>query len=225
VINQDPASEAFGYYKAFGTRLAEQGFVVFAPQNPYRGHNRFRELQRKANPLGLTLFSFITAQHARLLEWLATLPFVDGNRIGFYGLSYGGTTALRVPAALNGYALSICSGNFNDWVRKSVSVDFPVGYLFTGEYEMFEFNLGETFSHAEMAALIAPRPFMVERGHQDPVAVDPWVAAEYQRVQRLYEQLGIPDRTRIEYFDGGHTIHGDGTFEFLRRHLGRPKPD
>ena len=33
--------------------------------------------------------------------WLATLPFVDAKRIGFYGLSYGGKTAMRVPALLD----------------------------------------------------------------------------------------------------------------------------
>ena len=59
VINADPASEGFRYYKAFAARLAERGFVVFAPHNPYRGGERFRQLQRKANPLGKSLFSII----------------------------------------------------------------------------------------------------------------------------------------------------------------------
>jgi dienelactone hydrolase len=219
-INEDPQSQAFGYYKGFAARLAGQGFVVFAPQNPYRYGEQFRPLQRKANPLKLSLFSFIIAQHSRVLDWLATLPFVDAGRIGFYGLSYGGATALRVPAVLEGYSLSICSGNFNDWVRKNVSTDFPASYMFHGEYEMPEFDLGHSFGHAEMAALIAPRPFMVERGHADNVGLDEWVAAEYAKVRAFYEQLGIGDRTAIEFFDGGHTINAIGTFDFLHRHLG-----
>ena len=69
-------------------------------------------MQRKANPLKASLFSVIIAQHSRILDWLGTLPFVDAKRIGFYGLSYGGKTAMRVPAVLPGYALSICSGGF-----------------------------------------------------------------------------------------------------------------
>ena len=28
-------------------------------------------------------------------------------------------------------------------------------------------------------------------------------------------------RAEIEFFDGPHEIHGEGTFHFLRRHLGR----
>jgi dienelactone hydrolase len=224
VINQDPKSETFHYYSGFAARLAEQGFVVFAPHNPYRGENTFRQLQRKANPLKESLFSVIIAQHSQILDWLATLPFVDAKRIGFYGLSYGGKTAMRVPAVLPGYTLSICSGDFNDWIRKNVSVDFPVSYMFTGEYEMPEWKLGTTFSYAELAALIAPRPFMVERGHSDPVGLDDWVAAEYSKVRRLYDQLGVGDQTAIEFFNGGHTINGVGTFDFLHKHLNWPCP-
>ena len=37
---------------------------------------------------------------------------------------------------------------------------------------MPEFDLGNTFNYGEMAGLIAPRPFMVERGHDDGVAPD-----------------------------------------------------
>ena len=225
VLDQDPKSEAYRYYHGFAARLAEQGFVVFAPHNPYRGQTAFRQLQRKANPLKESLFSLIIAQHSRILDWLGELPFVDAKRIGFYGLSYGGKTAMRVPAVLPGYALSICSGDFNDWIRKNVSVDSPTSYMFTGEYEMPEWNLGPTFSYAELAALIAPRPFMVERGHTDPVGLDEWVAAEYAKVRRLYDQLGIGDQTAIEFFNGGHTINGVGTFEFLHKHLNWPKPE
>ena len=74
-------------------------------------------------------------------------------------------------------------------------------------------------NYAEMAALIAPRPFMVERGHHDGVGTDEWVSYEYAKVRRLYAKLGISERTEIEFFDAGHTIHGVGTFEFLRKNL------
>ena len=218
----DPKKSGRPYY-AFAAQLADRGYIVYAPQNPYVGGDKFRVLQRKANPLGLSLFSFIVRQHERTLDWLASLPFVDPKRIAFYGLSYGGKTAMRVPALLDRYCLSICSGDFNEWIYKNASYDFRGSYLYTNEYEMPEFNLGNTFNYAEMAALIAPRPFMVERGHDDGVGTDEWVAYEYAKVRRHYAKLKIPERTAIEFFPGVHEIHGQGTFEFLDRHLRGPK--
>jgi hypothetical protein len=70
-------------YKKFAAQLADRGFVVYAPQNPYIFEERYRYIQRKANPLKWSLFSFILAQHDRTLEWLSQLPFVDPKRIGF----------------------------------------------------------------------------------------------------------------------------------------------
>ncbi|MCS7046363.1 MAG: hypothetical protein NZO58_08415 [Gemmataceae bacterium] len=210
------------YYNSFGSHLADQGFVVFAPQNPYIFKNEFRQTVRKANPLGLSLYSFIVRQHQRILEFLATLDFVDATRIAYYGLSYGGKVAMRIPAILEGYCLSICSGDFNEWIWKNITLDWPGSYMFTGEYEMYEFDLGNTFNYAEMAALIAPRPFMVERGHGDGVGLDEYVAFEYAKVRRLYARLGIADRTEIEFFVGGHECYLRGTVAFLRKHLHWP---
>ena len=217
----DPRSQSV--YRAFGARLADLGYIVYAPQNPYVGHDRFRTLQRKLNPLKQSLFSVIVRQHDQTLRWLASLPQVDPERIAFYGLSYGGKTAMRVPAILDRYCLSICSGDFNEWVVKNTNLDRPESYMFTLEYDMYEFGLAERFNYAEMAALIAPRPFMVERGHRDGVAPDEWIGHEFAKVKRTYDFLNLPGRVEIAYFNDGHRIDGRGTFPFLARHLGWPR--
>jgi hypothetical protein len=82
----DPRVESH-YYHRYACRLAEQGFVTFSPQNLYIGGDTYRVLQRLANPLKLSLFSFVVRQHQRILEWLASLSFVDKKRLAFYGLS------------------------------------------------------------------------------------------------------------------------------------------
>ncbi len=208
------------YYNSYAAQLADRGYIVFAPQNPYIFDTYFRQIMRKANPLKLSLFSFIIRQHQRIIDWLETQPNVDAKRIAFYGLSYGGKTAMRVPAVEKRYCLSICSGDFNEWIGKIVSTELPMGYMFTKEYDMLEFNLGHTYNYAEMANLIAPRPFMVERGHDDGVGIDEMIAYEFAKVRYLYEnKLKIGDRTELEFFVGGHEIHGKGTFAFLDRHL------
>jgi dienelactone hydrolase len=216
--------KGFDAYKAFAGRLAERGFITFAPQNLYIFGDRFRTLQRKANPLGKTLFSIIVPQHQQIVKWLGEQNFVDKDRIAFYGLSYGGKSAMRIPPLVPEYCLSICSADFNEWVWKNASTKSPYSYVWTNEYEIFEWDLGSTFNYAEMAALIAPRPFMVERGHFDGVAPDETVAYEFAKVKHLYHaQLKLPeDACQIEFFVGPHTINGKGSFEFLHRHLAWP---
>ncbi len=207
----------------FAARLADRGFITFAPHNLYRHGERFRQLHRKANTIGASLYSLITAQHEQWLTWLSSRPEVDASRIGFYGISYGGTTAMFVPPTVEGYALSICCANFNQWTRMVAGTE-AMGYMFTGQWEFPHFNMGGTFSHAELAFLMIPRPFMVERGQHDSVALSSEVASEFAKVQWLYDQFGLGDRTTLEVFSGGHCINGEGTFDFLHRHLNWPAP-
>jgi hypothetical protein len=211
-------------YHDFAAKLCERGFITFSPQNIYIFKDRFRTLQRKANSVGKTLFSVMVPQHQQIVNWLKTQPNVDPDRIAFYGLSYGGKSAMRIPALVTDYCLSICSADFNEWVLKNASSRHNFSYVWTGEYEIFEFDLGSTFNYAEMAALICPRPFMVERGHFDGVGEDEWVAYEFAKIRYLYQaKLGIGARTEIEWFVGPHTINGKGTFDFLHKHLDWPK--
>jgi hypothetical protein len=210
------------YYNDVAAKLADQGFVVYIPQNPYRGEDRYRWLSRKANTIKKTLFSFIVSQHEQTISWLGSLPFVDKSRIAFYGLSYGGETAMRVPAVLEGYCLSICSGDFGDWSRKVVDTHQPASYMHSIEWEMPYFNMGSTFSYAEMSYLIFPRPFMVERGHDDRVQPDEWVAYEYAKVKFVYDKFNLGDKTEIQFFNGGHSMRLEGTFQFLHKHLQWP---
>jgi hypothetical protein len=207
-------------YKGLASQLADLGYIVFAPHFPWRQGHEYRDLQRKANPVGLTVFSLKLLQHERMLDWLTAQPWVDADKIGLYGLSWGGKVAMRMPALLDRYSLSICSGDFNEWIWKNATTDWYNSYMFVPEYEMFDFNLGNTFGYAEMAAMIAPRAFMVERGHNDGVGIDEWVAFEYAKVRRLYDKLSIPQMTEIEFFNGTHEIHAVGTFKFIEKHFG-----
>jgi len=62
----------------------------------------------------------------------------------------------------------------------------------------------------------------VERGHDDGVGIDEWVAFEYAKVNRLYNKLNIPAKTAIEYFDGAHEINAEGTIQFIKQQFDWP---
>lgn len=198
--------------------LVNRGFVVFSPFNPYQFNIR------KANPLKASAFSIIIPQHQQILNFLSSLDYVDYKRVALYGKSWGGRTAQRVPVVLDGYSVAISSAYFNDWVPKTVSTHYRNSYFFTKSIGIYEWNMGNTFTHAEMALMIAPRPFMVESGYLDGVAAHEMVAYEFAKVKRIYDCMGISDRVDLELFMGGHDINGQGTFRFLHKHLDWPEP-
>lgn len=214
-----PESGGAKTYHAIAPRLAEKGYVVFAPQNPYIFEDRYRQLQRKANPLKLSLYSVIHAQYEQMFAWLRTVPQADADKVAFIGQSYGGKTAVRVPPVMPGFALAISTGDFNEGVTKMASTLYPFSFALWDEYEMFEFDLGNTFNYSDLAGLMAPRPFMAQRGHADTVAWDEFVGYEYAFVRKLYTQLKIPERTAIDWFDGGHEIDLQPALAFFDRFL------
>ncbi len=206
-----------GAYHSFAARLAEEGFVTFAPSVMFPPSD---SLVRKCNSVGLTQYSYVAAMHQQIVNWLRTQPFVEGDRIALYGLSWGGKTAMRMPLLVDGYAMTIVSGDFTEWIWKTATTDSDYSYVFQPEPYIFEFDLGSTYGYAEMAALIAPRPFMVERGHFDPVGLDEQVAFEFAKVRHLYNaRLKLPENCAIEWFVGGHEINRGETLKFLHRHL------
>ena len=205
----------------FAAQLAERGYITYAPQNPYIFEDRFRTLQRKGNPLEqVTLFDHRAAARAdrRLAGIARRLSIPSGLRSTAFPMAAKRPCACRpiverlLPVDLLGRFQRV---DLEEHLV-AVALQLPVH---AGEYEMFEFDLGNTFNYAEMAGLIAPRPFMVERGHRDGVAPDEWVAYEYAKVRLSYADLKIPERTTIEFFDGPHEIHSVGTFAFLHQQL------
>lgn len=139
-----------------------RGFIVYAPQNPYRGRDRFRTLQRKSNPVGRSLFSYILPQHQVTLNWLKTLPGVDPQRIAFYGTLLWREDSRACAAAadrLRPLESPARPTTTNGFRRR---IDTGMSYIFTGEYEIFEWNMGHLANYAELSYLMMPRPFMVE---------------------------------------------------------------
>jgi len=209
-----------GAYHSFGYRLAQLGYVVLAPRMVTFREKRQR-LHRKAMLMGQQLMGAEMFALSRAVDYLETLDFVDADRIGMYGLSQGGQSALWLPACDPRIQVSVCSAFFNlRWKKMVVSdgVNY-VAYLDTEEEDKFYRGQLLEFSDPEIVSLICPRAFFVEAGKQDQAAYWQFQVEEFERVKELYTRLGIPDRCGIEVFDGGHEIHFVGAVEFLDRHL------
>ncbi len=126
------------YYRRFGQRLAERGYVVFAPYltvpsdpepnpNVHRA-NLINPLVREAAAIGMMRTSLELAKLHRIVDFLQSLPFVDAQRIGYYGLSYGGYAAIWMPPLEPRLRFTIISGFFNHSRLNLTSEDSRYSY-------------------------------------------------------------------------------------------------
>jgi dienelactone hydrolase len=216
----DPKVDA--YYDRFGWKLAKRGYVVFAPMISVQIASDRSALARRSHLIGLTPQGMEVRKFGRVIDYLSSLSFVDPERFSFYGLSYGGYTALWTAPAEPRFKAVISSGHFNDWDIKTSDITEGTSFLFHADtFDMFNYDLLHSFSHSEIAMLTAPRAFAVEIGDKDGVVVLPhrFVRTEMDRVAKLYDQLGISDRFLVASFSGPHKIDGEQIYPFLDRLL------
>lgn len=217
-----PNSAADAVYSRFGMNLAKRGYVVFAPMISTQTGAERDAVGRRAALVGQTAVGIELKKFGRVIDFLSTLPFVDPARFAFYGLSYGGYTALWIGPGEPRFRVVVSSGHFNDWDIKTSDPTQGTSFLFyPNNLDMFNFNLLNRFSHSEFGMLVAPRAFMIEVGDRDGVIVAPrrFADVEMERVIDLYRRLGIPEKGRIARFDGPHKVDGKEAFDFLDRWL------
>ena len=94
-----------------------------------------------------------------------------------------------------------------------------MSYMWTVEYDMYEFDLGNTFNYAEMAYLIAPRPLCAESGERDPIFPIQASRRSFARVKEIYEVFAAGEQVQHETFDDVHTFYGVKGLPFLAQHL------
>jgi dienelactone hydrolase len=214
-----------GYHKDFACALAEAGFVVAAPEISGFGERRHaypNAHQWRLNAtchgastyaimLGKSIAGLRALDNMRVLDYLATRPEVDPDRIGAMGLSGGGTNTFFTTALDLRIKACVISGYFCDWRHSILDIfhctcNFVPGVL----------NLGEL---SDLAALIAPRPCLIEHGTRDPIFPIEHVKKTVAKAKRAWKIFGMPENLQTDYFPGDHQIHGKEAYRFLRKHL------
>jgi hypothetical protein len=138
-------------YRSLGLRAVRRGFHVLAvfhpsgygsavdevsgvPGYPHQctqyGKNR---LHRLAIMAGGTLFGLDTMASSRGIDFLMQVPGIDPARVGIYGLSQGGETALYLPAMDPRLRASVCSAYFNHRYPKLIGPTRAMSYLDSNE--------------------------------------------------------------------------------------------
>ena len=191
--------------RGFGLELARRGFVTLSIGSP--GGDA-----RKPDPGRATWqpLSFLAYVAANCHTALASLPQVDPARIGVMGHSYGGKWALFASCLYEKFACGVWSdpgivfdetrSNVNYWEPWYLGMDPAVATRKpgipapdnprTGPYKVM-METGRDLH--ELHALMAPRPFLVSGGSEDPP--ERWIALNHSlTVNRL---LGHADRVAM----------------------------
>lgn len=233
----DAIRDDYSYHR-MGIRLAERGFVVLAPHmvggfGTNEGGARFvpalgtqewararTQLYRKAYLIGERLIGTEFMCTSRLIDYASTLPEVDADRIGFYGLSQGGQSALFFPAVDTRIKATVSSAFFQQRIGKMIDYNYPrTPYVKTFEEDKFFSGWLNYFDDADVVSLICPRAFAAETGRQDGAV---WYEASrkaYEEAREHYQRLGIEDRIAYLEHGEGHIARGIESLDFLARHL------
>lgn len=199
-------------YNDMPRRILRRGFAVFLPQlhlwsGEYGPERNRQPFDNRLKQLGGSIAAVELYKLRRALDYLAARPDIDGGRIAMAGLSYGGFYTLFAAAVDLRLRAAYTSCFFNN--------------RFVYDWSDWTwFNSGNTFLDAEVAGLVCPRPLYIEVGSDDELFEAKYAVAEYDKVKRLYEGLGLADRLRFKMFQGKHEFDAaDDGIDFLCRAL------
>ncbi len=205
----------------YARRFAQMGFVVLAPDARGFGERAEGSEQGCHVPgvvslmLGLPIAGQRLRDDLSALDYLTGQPGVDATRVGCLGLSEGGRRTLylaalddRVKAAvISGYYCTL-RGAIGEWDRLSGwdICNYVPGLLRYADYP-------------DLAALIAPRPLLIENATDDSLYDQQAVNDALQATGRTYAAHGVSNHFAVDLFTGGHKWSGQKSFAWIARWL------
>jgi len=213
-----------GYQKDFAISLVKRGFTVLAIDQSGFGERRededIKEGAGKSSCWWLAIWAFMYGETVigrrvwdamRAIDYLQSLEWIGPNRIGVMGISGGGTTTLFTSALDDRVKATVVSGYFNTFRDSILLINHCIDNYVPGLL-----NYAEMY---DIAALIAPRPLLIESGLNDPIFPIRGVKYAFERLKKAYELLGALDKLELDAFEGGHKIYGVKAYDFLLKWL------
>jgi dienelactone hydrolase len=186
-----------GSIPARAINLARQGYVVFTPDMV--GYNDSQQISHQfgskreqlwgVNVLGLQLWNSI-----RGLDFLQSLPDVDGKRLVATGASGGGTQTFLLTAVDNRIAAAVPVNMISASMQGGSNCENAA-------------NLRLDTFNVEVGALAAPRPMLMVAATGDWTKNTP--KEEFPAVQSIYRLLGAEDKVQVRQFNAPHNYNRD----------------
>ncbi len=216
-----------GYHKDFAIELVKSGFIVAAPEIAAFGEHipdqsgvdeRFvgksapcHFLSTWSMMLGGSAIGFRVAEAKRLLDYLITLPEIDASRIGAMGISGGGMHTFFSSCVDDRIKAIVISGYFCSWFSSILAMNHCICNFVAGIL-----RIGDLL---DLAALLAPRPTLIEAGTYDKIFPIEAVRDAFAKLKQIYKLWDAEDKVELDEFEGRHQISGKRAYKFLQEHL------
>ena len=151
----------------------------------------------------------------RTVDYLASRPEVDRNRLACVGLSVGGYRSFMLAALDPRIKAAVDVGwmtAFASQIKQNVNNTMGLVFVIPGMYRYFD--------QPDLAALVAPRALMVQMGSRDGLFPLSGIQAAYAKIDQCYRKAGAPDRQRCRLFDVPHQFNENmqpEAWEWLKR--------
>lgn len=211
----------------YGVQFVRQGFITFCPDA--RGFGERQEEASRGNilasscqwinnmafPLGQTVTGMWAWDIHRLVDYVQSRKDCLPDRVGCAGLSGGGLQTLWAAA-------------LDDRIRCSVVSGYLYGYResLLDKHTNCSCNyVPHLYEHVDMgdvAALIAPRPLLVETGTRDPLNGASGlknVHSQMRIIRKSYRLHSASGMVKHDIFDGEHRWNGVQAIPWMKRHL------
>jgi dienelactone hydrolase len=213
-----------GYHKDFAVALCRRGFVVAAPEIAGFGERQTdfaylntaigqgapttcTHMAMLAFHLGGSVVGIRVYEARRLVDYLATRPEIDLNRLGAMGISGGGMHTLFSTCLDERIKAAVISGYYSTF-KDSILAMHHCACNFVPGLHAF----GEMY---DLIGLVAPRPLLIEAGDYDPIFPIEAVKSSAARAEAVYDLFEVADQLETDYFEGRHQISGKRAYDFL----------
>lgn len=138
----------------------------------------------------------------RTLDYLASRPEVDRQRLGCVGLSVGGYRSFllaaldqRIKAAVDVGWMTSFASNIRRHVLNTVGLTFHI----PGLYRYLDLP--------DLAALIAPRSVFVINGSKDGLFPRDGVDKAFRKIEACFQKAGVPEHQRCRLYEAPHQFN------------------
>ncbi len=212
----------------YGEVMAQKGYVTYAldwigfgerndENKPnFRGSAGGRDwcnlYYLHATMLGMTSISINVAHGKAATDFAASLPHVDGERLGVMGLSGGGVMALWMTLCDARFKATeiICYSDL--WEAFGIRDNNYCGMqVAPGLYKLVDLP--------DAQGLIAPRPLLIDIGANDTCFKVDTALACHRQVETIYKAAGASKNLELDLHPGEHGWGANKSEAFFGKHL------